>query len=65
MIFELGYFIGRLGRNRVCALTKGEPEIPSDYSGVVYIPMESGDWKIPLVRELKATGFAVDANKLI
>ena len=65
VIFELGYFIGRLGRNRVCALTKGEPEIPSDYSGVVYIPMESGDWQISLVRELKAAGFAVDANKLI
>ena len=65
VIFELGYFIGRLGRNRVRALTKGEPEIPSDYYGVVYIPMESGDWRIPLVRELKAAGFAVDANKLI
>ena len=65
VIFELGYFIGRLGRDRVCALTKGAPEIPSNYSGVVYIPMESGDWQIPLVRELKAAGFVVDANKAI
>ena len=63
VIFELGYFIGRLGRKKVCALTKGEPEIPSDYSGVVYIPMESDAWKEPLFRELKAAGLGVDANK--
>ena len=65
VIFELGYFIGRHGRNRVCALTKGEPEIPSDYAGVMYIPMDSGDWRIPLFRELKAAGFDIDANKVI
>ena len=65
VIFELGYFIGRLGRDRVCALTKGAPEIPSNYSGVVYIPMESGDWQITLIRELREAGFTVDANKVI
>ena len=65
VIFELGYFIGRLGRDRVCALTKGAPEIPSDYAGVVYILMDSGDWKIPLCRELKAAGFDIDTNKVI
>ena len=65
VIFELGYFIGRHGRNRVCALTKGEPEIPSDYAGVVYIPMDSGQWQITLLKELREAGFAVDANKVI
>ena len=65
VIFELGFFIGKLGRNRVCALTKGNPEIPSDYSGVVYIPMDEGDaWQSQLVKELKSAGFDVDANKL-
>ena len=49
VIFELGYFIGRLGRDGVCALTKGEVEIPSDYSGVVYIPLDDGGWKFDLV----------------
>ena len=63
VIFELGYFIGRLGRERVCALTKGEPEIPSDYSGVVYISMDASDWKMELIRELKAAGFDIDANR--
>ena len=64
VIFELGYFIGRLGRERVCALTKGQPEIPSDYAGVVYIPMASDAWKMGLFKELKAAGFDVDANKV-
>ena len=63
VIFELGYFIGRLGRKNVCALTKGEVEIPSDYSGVVYVPLDAGEgWKIGLVKELKAAGLNVDAN---
>lgn len=65
VIFELGYFIGCLGRKGVCALTKGEPEIPSDYSGVVYIEMKPDAWQIQLIRELKAAGFGVDANKVI
>ena len=63
VIFELGYFAGSLGRNRVCALTKEDVEIPSDYDGVVYIPLDDSEgWKIGLVRELKAAGFDVDAN---
>ena len=65
VIFELGYFIGRLGRDGVCALTKGEVEIPSDYSGVVYIPLDDGGWKFDLVKELKAAGFPVDANQAL
>lgn len=63
VIFELGYFTGKLGRQGVCALTKGPVEIPSDYYGVLYIPFEeSGAWKMALVRELKTAGFEVDAN---
>lgn len=63
VIFELGYFIGKLGRSRVRVLTKGEVEILSDYSGVIRIPMEDNDaWKLHLVRELRRAGYAVDAN---
>ena len=64
VILELGYFIGRLGRNRVCYLTKGAPEIPTDLAGVVYVPMDSGQWQGTLVGELKDAGFEVDANKV-
>ena len=66
VIFEFGYFVGRLSRKRVCALTKGDIEIPSDYAGVVYIPMDSaGAWRMLLLREMKAAGLTVDANKVI
>lgn len=64
VIFELGFFIGRLGRERVCALTKGDVEIPSDYAGIEYIPFNNSDgWKIGLFRELRSGGFDIDANQ--
>ena len=64
VIFEFGYFIGWLGRDRVCALTKGNVEIPSDYDGVIYIPLDDTEgWKIELVRELRGAGIDVDANR--
>ena len=65
VIFEFGYFIGRLGRNRVCALTKGDVEIPSDYDGVVYIPLDDRAWKMDLVKELQSARYNVDANKAL
>jgi predicted nucleotide-binding protein len=69
VIFELGYFIGKLGRERVFPLylnpPKGNLELPSDYSGVVYTEYDSnGNWRYALVKELRTCGIAVDANKL-
>ena len=44
-------------------MTKGDVEIPSDYDGVVYVPLDDhGAWKMSLVKELKAAEFDVDAN---
>lgn len=66
VILELGFFIGKLGRNRVCALHKGNVEIPSDFSGVLYERMdEGGAWRFALGRELRSVGIQVDLNKLI
>ena len=63
VIFEFGYFTGRLGRKRVCALVRDDVDRPSDYDGVVYIRMDDSDgWKLPLIRELRNAGFPVDAN---
>lgn len=54
VVFEHGYLIGKLGRNNVCALVKGDIELPNDISGIVYIQLDSnGSWKIPLAKELK------------
>lgn len=64
VIFELGFFIGHLGRKHVCALTKGDVEIPSDYAGIEYIPFnDADDWQLRLIRELKSGGFKIDANR--
>jgi len=38
VILELGFFIGSLGRKRVCAIYKKGVEIPSNISGVLYKP---------------------------
>ena len=63
VIFELGFFVGRLGRGAVCALTAGEVEIPSDYAGVEYIDFDDGDgWKGKLGRELEMAGLPVDGK---
>lgn len=63
VILELGYFIGKLGRPRVCALRRGDVELPSDFSGVVYTPFNAeAGWKISLAKELKAAGYEIDLN---
>jgi Predicted nucleotide-binding protein containing TIR-like domain len=64
VVFELGFFIGALGPERVAALVKGDIERPSDFEGVVYIPLdENGAWRQVLGRELEAAGFTIDWNK--
>ena len=44
VIFELGYFLGKLGRTsgKVLLLYKGPLELPSDVSGIVYIDISNG-----------------------
>ena len=66
VIFEFGYFIGKFGRDRVRALVKETPEIPTDYSGVLYIPLdEAGAWKLQLMGEMSSAGFDIDANRAL
>ncbi len=64
VVFELGFFYGRLGRKRVCALLAGDVEWPSDIHGVVYVSMR-GDWRLTLARELREAGLRVDLNRAI
>jgi predicted nucleotide-binding protein len=64
VLLELGYFIGRLGRDKVCALKRGDLEIPSDFAGIVWEAMDTGGgWKKSLSRELDAAGFEIDWKK--
>lgn len=65
VIFELGYFLGKLGRERVVALYKSSVQIPSDYTGVLYVEYNSTDsWKLQVGKELKAVDFNIDFNLL-
>jgi predicted nucleotide-binding protein len=65
VILELGYFIGKLGRDRVCAIHKDSVALPSDILGVVYVPFDRGSgWKLLLGKELREAGIAVDLNKV-
>ena len=63
VVFELGLFIGLLGRDRVTALNHPTVEIPTDFSGVAYIPLSDEQWQVQLGRELINAGIDVDLNK--
>ena len=65
VLLELGFFIGRLGRERVCPLYTSGVEIPSDYEGVGFVPFDDSDgWQFQAAREMKAAGLPVDLNRL-
>lgn len=65
VVFEHGYLIGKIGRENVCALVKGDIEKPNDISGVVYVEMDKGDgWKLTVAKEMKERGYKVDLNKI-
>lgn len=64
VVFELGYFIGRISRSRVAVLYEEGVELPSDYAGVVYIKIDDGGWRYTLLRELQVAGLDFDLNKV-
>lgn len=65
VLIELGLFIGLIGRENVCCLNGGV-DLPSDYDGVVYVPVDSGDsWKYVLAKNMKHAGYPfIDLNKV-
>ncbi|MFI8524874.1 TIR domain-containing protein [Promicromonospora sukumoe] len=65
VVFELGLFIALLGRDRVAALNDTSIEIPTDFSGVAYIPLDGESWQIELARELKAAEIAVSLDRVV
>lgn len=64
VVFEHGFLMGKLGRSNICSLVKGDIEVPNDISGIVYTSMDSGNWQIELAKEMKASGYEVDMNKV-
>ena len=65
VILELGYFLGKLGRARVCVLYKEEVQLPSDIHGILYVPMDrSNGWQLKVAQEMKHAGLPVNLNNL-
>lgn len=65
VILELGFFVAKLGANKVCVIKKGNIEIPSDISGVLYLNIDDGGWKLTLAQKLHSAGLDVNLSKLI
>lgn len=63
VVFETGYFIGKLGRRRVVVIADRGVEMPSDLSGVLYV--SKNNWQLDVLRELAGQGFDVDLNALL
>jgi predicted nucleotide-binding protein len=66
VVFEFGYFVGKLGRSNVAALSAADLARPSDIDGIVYISYDaSGGWRLQLGREIKAAGIEIDLNRAV
>lgn len=66
VILEIGYFIGRLGKERLRMIVRDQVEIPSDLTGILYEKYETtGAWKIKLLKEMQSVGIYVDIQGAI
>ena len=67
VILELGWFIGRLGRDRVTILCDEGVETPSDILGVLYTKLDKGgSWRWGLDKDLHAAKIItkIDPSKI-
>ncbi len=63
VVFETGFFIGRLGRDKVIILADRDVEMPSDMQGIVY--SDTNLWEIEVLKELHSIGYNIDLNKIL
>lgn len=64
VVAELGFFIGKLGRDRVKVLYEPGVEVPSDFSGITYLLLDTeGHWQGRLIQELEAMGVPAAQRK--
>jgi len=59
VVFEFGYFVGKLGRSRTCCLYTGDVALPSDVSGMIYKKYNSSIEEVAygIIKDLKAVGY--------
>ena len=61
VIFEFGYFLAKLGRQRVCCLYKEGVTLPTDVSGILYKKVQNAVEEVAfsILKDLKAAGYKV------
>lgn len=65
VVFEHGYLLAKLGRNKVCAIVDGNDiEMPNDLSGLIYKSFDDGSWRFKVAQEMKSAGISVDLNRI-
>ena len=67
-VFLLGYLLGKLGAEKVLALFREDKnfEIPNDFEGIKFVAFDDrGSWKLTLVRELTASGYSVEGQRIL
>lgn len=64
VIFEFGYFVGKLGRHRTCCLLKEPVVVPSDLNGLVYKSFNGSVEEIgyAIIKELRAAGYKLSVT---
>jgi predicted nucleotide-binding protein len=66
VILEIGYFLGKLGKERLRMIVKEGVEVPSDLQGILYEKHDAnGAWKMRLLKEMRAVGMFVDLQSVI
>ncbi len=70
VIFELGYLLGKLGKEKVLVLfresEKNEFEVRLDFEGINSAPFDSLDsWKLALLRALADNGYNVEGDRIL
>jgi predicted nucleotide-binding protein len=65
VVLEMGFFFGKLGRGRVCAILKPGVERPSDTDGILYVEHDpAGRWQFDVAKEIKEAGYVVNFEKI-
>ena len=61
--YGLGMLVGKMGRDKVCAIINDKSTGIDTYDGITYVPVDpAGAWKFMMIKNLKMAGFQVDAN---
>ena len=65
LMLEIGYLLGSLGRDRLCFMVVGKPDI-AELEGVVRHAMDdTGVWRLLLARQMRQAGLDVDLNRAL